>query len=214
LASWHLARGRRVAFLDADGQASSSRWMRSAEPSIVVTEAFDGPAILNHVGALHEQADVIVADGPANLAEATRALLLIADLAIIPCGPTVPELESTAQTVRILETARCVRANGAPAALLVLNRLRNDRYALTKEAPVAVSALGVSLCRSVLRLRETTADAPGQRTVVWRMGYRARTAASEMLNLMEEIEGYAAATTNHPRNLIRRAGDVLAAGVG
>jgi len=210
LAGWHARCGRRVAFFDADGQASSSRWMRSAEPGIEVIEAFDGAAILKQTGALRKQVDVIVADGPANLAEVTRALLLVADLALIPCGPTLPELESTAQSVRILEAARSVRVDRAPAALLVLNRLRDDRFALTRDAPAAVAVLGIPPCRSVLRLRETLADAPGQRTLVWRMGYRARTAALEMTTLMQEIEDYVATTPNHPRHLDHRAGTLPA----
>ncbi|GFO83630.1 MAG: hypothetical protein A49_32570 [Methyloceanibacter sp.] len=39
LAVWHLETGRRVAFMDADGQSSSSRWITAAGwPLTLVTE--------------------------------------------------------------------------------------------------------------------------------------------------------------------------------
>lgn len=170
LAAWHSEQGLRVALIDADGQSSSSRWVRGAPwPITVMTESRADP-ILEATRDLVTTHDVVIADGPANLAESTRALLLTADFAIVPCGVTVPELESTAETIRMLHNARAVRGGGCPGACTVLTRVRSDRFVLTREAHDAAAALGLPVCRFVLRLREATADAPGQRTTVWNMG--------------------------------------------
>ena len=197
LAVWHFERGRRVAFIDADGQSSSSKWIAAAEPAVTLVRATDADAIIESAQVLRETHEVIVADGPANLADSTRALLLVADFAVVPCGGSMPELESSADTIRILRNAQAVRPPGLPPAIVALGRLRNDRCHLTREAPQAAGTLGLPVCRHVLRLREALADAPGQRTVVWRMGYRARAAARELHNLITEVMTYGDKATKH-----------------
>ncbi len=197
LAVWLHEHGLRVAVIDADGQAASTRWIKGAEPRITVVTEVDADAIIERGNQLRQTHDAIVGDGPANLAEATRALLLVADLAIVPCGATVPELEAAAQSFRILRSAQMVRSGTLPAGRLVLNRLRNDRFVLTRESRQAASALGVPVCDSVLRLREATADSPGQRSVVWRMGRRAKDASIEMTTLLEELVAHECPETNH-----------------
>jgi len=210
IAAWHLEQGRRVAFIDADGQSSSTRWLRAASlPAALFTEARPDE-IIGLSGTLPATHDVVVADGPANLAESTRALLLVADFALVPCGVTIPELESTAETIRMLQSARKVRNDGTPAAHLVLTRVRSDRFVLTREAREAAGLLGLPVCTNVLRLREAIADAPGQRTVVWNMGAKAARAAREMLQLLEEINRHANETTNRHRSPDRRTTSVPA----
>jgi len=187
LAVWLHEHGSRVALIDADGQAASTRWLQIAEPAIKIVTEVDADAIIEHTARLRDTNEVIIGDGPANLAEATRALLLVADMAIVPCGATLPELEAAAQSFRILRSAQLVRSGNLPTGRLLLNRLRNDRFVLTRESRHAAGALGVPVCRSALRLREAIADSPGQRSVVWRMGRRAKDAAREMSLLLEEI---------------------------
>lgn len=188
LAVWHHERGRRVAFIDADGQASSGRWIEKAEPQITLIRETNADALIEHWRALQSTHELIVADGPANLAESTRALLLVADLALVPCGGSIPELESTGETIRMLHNARAVRTPRKPEARIVLSRLRDERFILTREARKAVTTFGFPVCESVIRLREVLADAPGQRSVAWRLGRRGRIAASELQNLFEELE--------------------------
>jgi len=197
LAVWLSEHGRRVALIDADGQAASSRWVRIADSRITVITESDADRIIEAATLLRELHDVVVGDGPANLAEGTRALLLLSDLAVVPSGATVPELEAAAHSFRILRSAQTVRGNGRLSGYLALNRLRSDRYVLTRESRQAAGALGLPVCRSALRLRESVADSPGQRSVVWRMGRRARESSIEMTSLLEELAGYALAATNH-----------------
>jgi len=190
LAVWLHERGLRVALIDADGQAASTRWVGAARPEITIVTETSAEGIIEAAHRLRTTHDAIVGDGPANLAEATRALLLSADLAVVPCGSTLPELEAAAHSFRILRSAQLVRGGSKPAGRLVLNRLRSERFVLTRESRQAAATLGVPLCNSVLHLREAVADSPGQRNVVWHMGRRARDAALEMNTLLEELYGY------------------------
>jgi len=196
LAAWYEQRGLRVAFIDADGQGSSTRWLTAAGWKITIVTETSADPILEAAAALGTTHDVIIADGPASLAESTRALLLAADHALLPCGVTVPELESTAATLRMLLNARRVRGADNPGAHLVLTRIRSERFLLTRDAREIVARMGTPLCRHVLRLREAVADAAGQRTAVWMLGRRARAASREMLDLLMEIDGYARTTIN------------------
>lgn len=195
LAVWLHERGLRVALIDADGQAASTRWVQQAESGITIATESNADVIIEQANKLRETHDAVVGDGPANLAEATRALLLVADLAVVPCGTSLPELEAAAQSFRILRSAQLVRNGNGPAGRMVLNRLRSDRFVLTRESKQAAATLGVPVCDSVIRLREAVADSPGQRSVVWRMGRRATDAALEMTTLFEELyaNGLAAA---------------------
>lgn len=190
LASWYAQQTpRRVALIDADPQQTATRWLRAS--AIATTTALDADTMIEEATRLHSECEHVIVDGPANLAECTRAALLVADVALLPCGATLPELEATATTIRILSTARSVRGSNLPRALIVLSRLRSTRYRLTREALEATAALGVPVATAKLRLREAIADSPGQRTAVWQLGKRANAAAAEMRALIEEIDEYA-----------------------
>lgn len=210
-AAWLHDAGRRVALIDADGQASSSNWLRAGEPGVNVVVEQNADELIETVARLRKDQDFIIADGPANLSETTRALLLVADLAVLPCGVTLPELESTAATVRMLRNAREVRGCGQPPGLVVLTRLRNPQFHLTRESRAAAAALGLPVCRAFLKLREAVADAPGQRSLVWRMGKPAKAAADEMTTLMMEIQDYARTSTQHAGSTDERTASVFEA---
>jgi chromosome partitioning protein len=190
LAVWHLEREKRVAFIDADGQSASSRWLRAGRWDVTLLAETEADSIVELAGSLESTHDLVIADGPASLAEGARALLLVADHVLVPCGVTVPELEATAATIRMLRNARKIRDGRKPSAHLVLSRIRGDRFLLTRDARVAVQALGLPVCEQSIRLREAVADAPGQGSVVWKMGPRAKQAAREMLGLIEEVDDY------------------------
>lgn len=205
LAVWLQHVGDTVALLDCDPQATASRWLArmSATMSTAVGQNVDD--ILEQATRLNQEHTFIIADGPASLAESTRALLLVADLAVVPCGPTLPELEASAATIRMLQTARLVRSGQQPDGLVVLTRLRHQRCRLVREAPQAAASLGLPVARSTLALREATADAPGQGRTIWELGRRGQTAAAEMTLLCQEIRNYAEHTTDNATDAEQRA---------
>lgn len=213
LAVWLHEAGYRVAFIDADRQGTATRWLPHVEPDVRVETLREPDEIMERGRGLVKEYEVVIADAPANLDDVTRSILLLADLAVIPCGATVPEMESTRSAIRIIKNAQAVR-RGKPDALVVFNRLPADeRQRLVREAREAQKCLGFPVAKHALRLRAAIADAPGQRTVVWRLGAGARKSATEMTKLIEEVlQHVQLKKTQHRRDAQRRGAVVSANG--
>lgn len=134
LAIWLFDLGYRVALLDADSQASSSEWIKKAEPKITVRVTSDSDAIQAARTELLVDHDVVVADAPGKEGGAANAVTMLADLAIMPMEPTmlcVRALKEALKTVRLSQTVR----QGKPEAVLILNKAqkRSIRTATLKK---------------------------------------------------------------------------------
>lgn len=186
LAAWWNERGSRVALLDADVQSSSSVWLQEAAPEISVSRLQSPDEILDEVPGLCRNFEHLVVDGPAGLSEVTRAILLVADRALLPCGPSVLDLRAVNDAIRVVHQAQKIRG-GPPSAMLVPNRLQLH-YRLSRELLQAVSSLPVP-CSDGLKLRQAFADAAGQGTLVWRLGPRGQAASREIRRLFHELFG-------------------------
>ena len=199
LAAWCHQQGRRTALVDADAQGASSVWLHEAEPDLTIARLQTPDEILDQVPRLATQFDVLVIDGPAGLSEVTRAVLLVAHLALLPCGPSVLDLRALQEAIRVVEQAQRIRG-GPPQAMLVPNKLQ-VQYRLTQELLATVQSLGVPALGG-LRLRQAFADAAGQGTLVWRLGLRGTAATEEITRLFEELHIHES-EANHERSLAR-----------
>ena len=141
--------------------------------------------ILDELPSLKAQADFVIADGPGSQTEVSRALLMWADLAVIPCKASMFEARALDKNTAFVRQAQAIR-NGAPNAISVLSMVGKD-YRLTKDMREAAAALQLNLAQTSVSLRQAYADAPGQGTFVWNMGYAARNAAAEIETLFAEI---------------------------
>lgn len=185
LATWLHEQGHRVILADCDTQHSSSEWSGEAAKD-VRTVRLDGPdQILESLPQLGQEADYVIADGPGSNTETSRALLLRADLAIVPCKASMLEVRALAQATAVLRQAQDIRG-GKPAATIVLSMV-GKQYRLTQDMKDAAAALGLPLAATPVTLKQIYADAPGQGAVVWHMGTRARDAAAEIEQLFREI---------------------------
>ena len=184
LAAWCCQQGRRTALVDADVQGASSLWLQEAVPEIEVFRLQTPDEILDQVPRLASQFEVLVIDGPGGLSEVTRAVLLVAHLALLPCGPSVLDLRAAQEAIRVVGQAQRIRG-GPPHAVLVPNKLQ-VRYRLTREFLATTQALGVPVLGG-LRLRQSFADAAGQGTLVWCLGPGGAAAAAEITTLFEEL---------------------------
>ncbi|HEY4311073.1 MAG TPA: ParA family protein [Pirellulales bacterium] len=185
LAAWLHEQGCRVTLADCDTQQSSSEWIREAQPGIKAVRLDNPDVILNELPNLNQDADFIVADGPGSQTETSRALLLRADLAIVPCKASMLEIRALAKATDVLRQAQDIR-KGVPQAVIVLSMI-GMHYRLTKDMKDAAAALSLPLATNAMILRQIYADAPGQGAVVWNMGARARDAANEVDALFREI---------------------------
>ena len=185
LAAWLHEQGHRVTLADCDSQHSSSEWIREAVPEVKAVRLDNPDVILNELPILAQDADFVVADGPGSQTETSRALLLRADLAIVPCKASMLEVRALAKATDVLRQAQDIRA-GKPKAVIVLSMVGKN-YRLTKDMKDAAAALNLPMASVPLILRQIYADAPGQGAVVGRMGSRGRQAATEVDQLFREI---------------------------
>jgi chromosome partitioning protein len=185
LAAWLFQQGYRVTLADCDTQQSSSEWIREAEPGVKAVRLDNPDVILNELPNLNQDADYIVADGPGSQTETSRALLLRADLAIVPCKASMLEVRALAKATEVLRQAQDIR-KGVPKAVIVLSMI-GLHYRLTKDMKDAAAALSLPLATNAMILRQIYADAPGQGALVWNMGSRARDAAHEVDALFREV---------------------------
>lgn len=189
--SVHLAvmaheRGRKVALIDADAQESSSRWIKDLESPFPVHRLQTPDDVIEHADEIVRGFDLVIADGPAGLSEVTRALLMVADLALLPCGPSALDLRALQDALRVVGQARKIR-RGAPQACVIPNKLQTG-YRLSHELLDAAGRLSVPSLEG-LKLRQAYADAAGQGTVVWRLP-RTDEATQEFQRLYEQIDDH------------------------
>lgn len=185
LAAWLAARGWKVVLADCDAQASSSEWLAEAAPGVRAVRLTSPDQILDALPQLATEADYVVADGPGSNTETSRALLLRADLAVVPCKASMLEVRALAQATAVLRQAQDIRA-GMPRAVVVLSMVGRN-YRLTRDMVDAATALGLPIAGVPLVLRQIYADASGQGAVVSNLGSRGREAAAEMDALFGEL---------------------------
>lgn len=185
LAAWLAGHGHSVRLADCDTQQSSSEWIREARPDVTAVRLDSPDTILNELPLLAQEADFVVADGPGSQTETSRALLLRADLAIVPCKASMLEVRALAKATEVLRVAQDIRG-GVPKAMIVLSMVGRN-YRLTQDMKDAAAALALPLASTAMILRQIYADAPGQGAVVWDMGARAKEAADEADRLFREI---------------------------
>ena len=185
LAAWLHEQGHSVTLADCDTQQSSSEWIREAIPEVKTVRLDNPNDILNELPTLGQETDFVIADGPGSNTETSRALLLRADFAIVPCKASMLEVRALAKATEVLRQAQDIRA-GAPKAVIVLSMVGKN-YRLTKDMKDAAAVLNLPLVETAMTLRQIYADAPGQAAVVGQLGSRASEAAAEVERLFQEI---------------------------
>jgi chromosome partitioning protein len=185
LAAWLSKQGHRVTLADCDTQHSSSQWIHEAAPQVKAICLKDPDDIFTELPLLAKETDYLVADGPGSLAETSRALLLVADAAIVPCKASGLEIRALDAATKVLRQAQMVRA-GMPNAMIVLSMVGRN-YRLTQDMREAAAVLKLPIASTALILRQSYADAPGQGAVVWDLGSRAKEAGGEVDRLFREL---------------------------
>src|SRR5690349_18852607 len=152
LAAWLHEQGKRVTLADCDTQQSSSEWVREAVPEIKAVRLDKSDEILNELPGLNAETDFVIADGPGSQTETSRALLLRADLAIVPCKASMLEVRALAKATDVLRQAQDVR-KGPPKAIIVLSMVGKN-YRLTADMKEAAAALNLPLATHAMILRQ------------------------------------------------------------
>ena len=128
----------------------------------------------------HADASFVVLDAPPRTAEMTRAMLLLADVVLVPCGPSLPELWATQDLLPVLEDVP-----HKPVVRLVWTRVRGGVGLSDELTGTAAKQLGITPLKTRLALRVTYAECLGDGQTVAEAGNRA--AREELTALVREV---------------------------
>jgi chromosome partitioning protein len=179
-------RGRPVAFVDCDAQKSSSRWIKGLGDPFPLYRLTSVAELTARLDGILERAEWVVADGPAGYSPVTRALIVASDLCLLPCGPSLAELETIPDIVALVREVQKSRSDGGPKACLVTNRVPAGAR-LSREMPEALETLELPHLDG-LPQRMAHMEALTQRSAVWRLGRSGEEAAREFFHLYDQIE--------------------------
>lgn len=186
LARWLHRQKKPILVVDADGQKTSSIWLESLDSEIPFLVLQDPDELLDQLPKLSEQHEWLLVDGPATLSETTRALLLWADLALIPCQPAGVDLASASDTVRLVRQAKAIRG-GLPKAALFLNKAIKGTKLKDEAFAVLQQVQDVELLQTIVHQRQVITDSFGQAATVFDMaGTPAGTARRELESLFKQ----------------------------
>jgi chromosome partitioning protein len=116
-------RGRDVALIDSDPQASACHWALPGNLEFPVYDmALSGQTVPTWVRGVGQIcADYVVIDTAPN-DRALGASIALANLVLVPCTPSGLDVEATARTLEIIDAVRA-RRRGYPSMILVPNRV-------------------------------------------------------------------------------------------
>ncbi|MGH2997684.1 MAG: ParA family partition ATPase [Gaiellaceae bacterium] len=128
IAAEGVSRGRRVLLVDADPQATARTWGEVATegnrpvPTIVAMGAvMHRPEQLPRAGRGY---DLIVIDCPPRAGDVQRSALMVADVAILPCGPSAADAWALASSLDLVIEAQTVRPILRAAVLITRKQAR------------------------------------------------------------------------------------------
>lgn len=175
--------GYKTAFVDADGQESSHKWVEDLGiPRFVIK---DPDELFDELPILSKSHDVVVVDGPGNASETTKAVLHRAELVLIPCRDSIIDVKSTKKIVQFVMQAVEVR-RGMPIAALYLSAVREGTI-LLREAKEGLKEGILPLLETTIPDRQCIKDTAGQSSTVFRMkGSAAMSASLSYQKLFEE----------------------------
>ena len=163
-----LAKTGRTVLIDADmPQGTSASWYAirgqagkagGAGNNLMADTAADHRELIAKVEKHAKTADYIVLDGPPRIAEMTRAIMVLADLCLVPVGASVAEIWATADVLAIIEQAKKVRAIDARMIWTRHRSFTNLAKDLTEQA---TAELGLPILKTSLALRVAYPEALG-----------------------------------------------------
>jgi chromosome partitioning protein len=181
---------KKVLVVDADPQATATRWAASAGD--------DAPFLAHVIGLsaatekLHREVkkfidnyDVIIIDcPPAADSPVPQSALIIADLAIVPILPSPLDLWATVGIKQVIENARSI--NESLEARLLLNQIQ-PRTTLAQESMEVLTEFGIPLFKTELRQRQAYRQSAAFGATVHELLPKSKEAAQEMNSLYKEV---------------------------
>ncbi|GAY19413.1 cobyrinic acid a,c-diamide synthase [Mycobacterium sp. shizuoka-1] len=121
-------RGRRVLLVDADPQGSALDWQAQRgnleHPPIFTVAGFPRDTIHREIGQLGAGYDDVVIDAPPRVESTARAVIMAADLVVLPVQPSPYDVWASAETLALLEQSQVYKPD-LRAAWLINRRIVN-----------------------------------------------------------------------------------------
>jgi chromosome partitioning protein len=147
--------GKRVLLLDMDAQRTAEKWFQRREgdtPQVMRLEPADIGRALDF--AKTEQYEWVLIDTPGRDEPGTAKAIGASDLCVIPCRPSVTDLEAVEPTVEV------IRKLGKPAAF-VLTQTPPRSYRITEAEEALSEIVAVAPVNIVMRTAYQDAQAGG-----------------------------------------------------
>ena len=158
LAAELAAMGRSVIVLDADPQHSLVAWAAQGEGMlsgcVEKVKGGDAGALRARARAAEEAADIVLIDTPPGMPDIAYQAALVADLVLLPCGPSPLDLFSVKEALSLSLKARAERRSKRPRIRFVPSKVLMN------------TNLGRGLSSSLEEMGKKVLPAIGQRVVV------------------------------------------------
>jgi chromosome partitioning protein len=157
LAAEFSAMGKSVTVLDADPQHSLVAWAAQGEGMLAkCVEKVDGKAsaLATRARAADKDADIVLIDTPPGIPEIGYQAAMVADLLLLPCGPSPLDLFALKEALSMALKARAERRSKKPRIRMVPSKV------------LMTTRLGRGLTSSLEGMGKKVLPSIGQRIVV------------------------------------------------
>jgi chromosome partitioning protein len=190
-------RGHKVLLVDSDPQQTAVTWH-----DVAAEAKHHVPSVIAMTGSLHRENQLpsiaegytdVVIDTPPRLGEVQRSALMVADVALLPCGPSGPDAWALAESIRTVTEARDYRPD--LQAAIVINKKRSQT-SLSKGARQALSDTGLPVLTTEISFRQAFQDALTAGLGVTKYARR-NPAADEIRALVGEVMKFSKGMRKH-----------------
>lgn len=185
-------RGYNTLLVDADPQGTVRTWSAvAAENRLPAPTLAVMGADMHREGRLTgvaERFDCTIIDCPPSHGEVQRSALMVADVALLPCGQSGNDVWALTSSLDLVREARELRPS--LGAAIVITR-KQARTALGREARSALAPAGMSVLRAELSYRVAYQEAMARGAGV--TSRRRDPAAREVQDLFDEVEAFSRA---------------------
>jgi chromosome partitioning protein len=127
LAAEFAAMGRSVIVLDADPQHSLAAWASQGQGMlshcVEKVKAADADTLRARARSAEKDVDLVIIDTPPGMPEITYQAALVADLLLLPCGPSPLDLFSLKEALSLALKARAERRSKRPRIRFVPSKV-------------------------------------------------------------------------------------------
>ena len=183
-----LSKRGRTVLIDGDlPQGTSASWYAVRQEAgragdLTADTAKDHRELITKTETHARSADHLIIDGPPRIAEMTRAILLLADVCLLPVGASVAEIWATSDVMTIIEEARRVKPIDVR---LIWTRHRAYTTLARELGDTATKELGLPSLKHPLGLRVAYPEALGAGLTVAETSDQ--TAREELAHLVADV---------------------------